>query len=585
MNNPESHLVVEDQVLWKKNEVSKPEGSSSLVKEVVVKVFPESKSEVKQELDKFYNFETMQVRPRNGVPSLVSAQSTGIQVKLLSNQELSSEILSYPEAGQNKSSMSKLKVKLSNEEMKQKVDLNKIVREVPWKHKLECGNCRGCGKSIEGGGEDSSLDLIKLFEHVHASGQSNFQCCRIPVYQASLNLEVWREKLKGYSDLVVCDLLEYGFPLDFDRRRTVSCSAGRNHKGARDYPQFIDKYFEKERKANRVAGPFLINPLSVDLAVSPINTVPKDSADERRVIVDLSWPAGSSVNDGISKDVYLGEEIDLHYASVEQVCSMVNEIGPGAVIYKRDLRHAYRQISVDPRDYRYLGYHWKNNYYFDTVLAMGQRNAAMACARTTDAIVYMHQQNGYRAATNHLDDLIGVSPPSSGGDAYDSLGQLLHELGLLENLTKACPPATVQVVLGILINTIEGTMSVPEQRMDEIISLVSEWQGKVKSTKVELQSLIGKLQYVTKCVLQSRVFLNRLLETLRLMKGKKLIRLSKSFQKDLKWWSMFVEEYNGVSFIHSRTALHLSVRISSSGYHCDKKIVVCTSFSTKRLVY
>ena len=37
--------------------------------------------------------------------------------------------------------------------------------------------------------------------------------------------------------------------------------------------------------------------------------------------------------------------------------------------------------------------------------------------------------------------------------------------------------------------------------------------------------------------------------------------------------------------ILSRTALHLSVRICSSGYHCDKKIVVCTSFSTKRLVY
>ena len=28
----------------------------------------------------------------------------------------------------------------------------------------------------------------------------------------------------------------------------------------------------------------------------------------------------------------------------------------GAVIYKRDLRHAYRQIHVDLKDYRYLGY-------------------------------------------------------------------------------------------------------------------------------------------------------------------------------------------------------------------------------------
>ena len=133
---------------------------------------------------------------------------------------------------------------------------------------------------------------------------------------------------------------------------------------------------------------------------------------------------------------------------------MVNQIGPGAVIYKRDLQHAYRQISVDPRDYCFLGYHWHDKYYFDSVLAMGQRNAAMACARTTDAVMFIHQENGYKAATNYLDDLIGVSPPSEGWDAYNDLGQLLLELGLLENLAKACPPETVQLVLGILIDTV-----------------------------------------------------------------------------------------------------------------------------------
>ena len=262
----------------------------------------------------------------------------------------------------------------------------------------------------------------------------------------------------------------------------------------------------------------------------------------------MSWPLGGSVNDGISKDVYLGEVIDLHYASVEQVCSMVNEIGPGALIYKRDLRHAYRQIAVDPRDYCYLGYYWDGMYFFDTVLAMGQRNAAMACARTTDAVIYMHRDDGYNA-TNYLDDLIGVSDPRDGWEAYDSLGELLSELGLVENLQKACPPATTQLVLGVLVNTIDGTVSVPSDRMVEIVTLVNEWQGKKKSSKVELQSLIGKLQYVTKCVLQSRVFLNRLLETLRSMKEKKSIKLSASFQKDLKWWAMFIEKYNGVSFI------------------------------------
>ena len=280
-----------------------------------------------------------------------------------------------------------------------------------------------------------------------------------------------------------------------------------------------------------------------------MNTVPKASMDERRVIVDLSWPLGASLNEGISKDTYLGEVIDLHYTSVEEVCRMVMEIGKGAVIYKRDLRHAYRQIPVDPSDYRYLGYNWDGELYFDTVLAMGQRNAAMACSRTTRAIMFMpHQEDGF-LGTSYLDDLIGVSHVSAGVEAYDKLGQLLADLGLLENLEKACPPSVVQLVLGVEIDTEKGTISVPASRMVEIISLVEEWKTKVNSTKVELQSLIGKLQFITKCVRQSRIFLNRLLDTLRSMSSRRKIKLSESFRKDLRWWSKFVDQFNGVSYI------------------------------------
>ncbi|MCH2416896.1 MAG: hypothetical protein MK195_09075 [Acidimicrobiales bacterium] len=290
--------------------------------------------------------------------------------------------------------------------------------------------------------------------------------------------------------------------------------------------------------------------MSVQLVVSPMNTVPKANQDERRVIADLSWPTGCAVNEGISKDVYLGEVIDSHYASVEEVCNKVLEVGPGAVIYKRDLRHAYRQIPVDPRDYQYLGYFWEDNFYFDTVLAMGQRNAGMACSRTTDAVVFMHREMGFWD-TNYLDDLIGVSDPELGKEAFESLGDLLTELGLLENLAKACPPATVQLVLGVEIDTINGTISVPEERMREIVELLEKWQGKSQTSKVDLQSLIGKLQFITKCVRQSRVFLNRILQMLRSMSSStnKSVPLSASFKKDIKWWIMFVREFNGVSYI------------------------------------
>ena len=77
--------------------------------------------------------------------------------------------------------------------------------------------------------------------------------------------------------------------------------------------------------------------------------------------------------------------------------------------------------------------------------------------------------------------------------------------------------------------------------------------GKVTCKKKELQSLIGKLCFVCKCVRQSRIFLNRLLEVLRCVdwKTSSKIKLSSDFHKEVKWWVMFMSTFNGVAFIPS----------------------------------
>ena len=394
----------------------------------------------------------------------------------------------------------------------------------------------------------ASTTSLSLFNEVYASGVPNHKGCRIAIPHSKLNISIWREKLVGYSDYIICDLLEFGFPLDY-RGKNLDFSSRRNHKGARDHAAYVSKYLERECGLGRMAGPFVADPFPVPMMVSPINTVPKDDPTERRVIVDLSWPPGRSINFGISKDVYLDLLIDLKYASVEEVCQMVMEVGRGAHIYKRDLRHAYRQLPIDPGDYRYLGYYWEGYFYHDLVLVMGQRNAGMACTRTTDAVVHIHKSDGYRA-TNYLDDLIGVAPPASAQIEYQELGLLLHDLGLEENMPKACPPATSQTVLGVVIDTVALTISVTSDRLREIKDMVAVWLRKKTTTKSDLRSLCGKLLYCVKCVRQSRTFLNRALEVFQSFpRGKRVVRLTDSFRKDILWWSRFVKPFNGVSFI------------------------------------
>ena len=403
------------------------------------------------------------------------------------------------------------------------------------------------------GTEFDSFHLVQLAEKVRLSSLPNYKGCRIPLPCNKMNIPLWRKLLTDYEDNVICEFLEYGFPLDFDTSVTLNTNERRNHKGAKDHPEFVNQYLNKEIMKSRIIGPFPSNPFSVPIMVSPLNTVPKSSTDERRVIVDLSWPIGrGSVNSGISKEFYLEQKVEAHYASVEQVCQMVIQLGAGSLIYKRDLRQAYRQFRIDPGDYHLLGYFWEGNYYADTVLCMGQRNAGYGCSRVTNAVMYVHAKRGY-AGVSYLDDLIGVECPERGEEAYVALGELLYNLGLEENYPKACPPSTRQIVLGVIIDTISMTISITEERLAEISSLVTKWRRKKSCKKKELLSLIGKLCCVCKCVQQSRIFLNRLLELVRTVdwKSDTSIKLSDNFHKDLNWWNKFMKTFNGVAFIPS----------------------------------
>ena len=106
-------------------------------------------------------------------------------------------------------------------------------------------------------------------------------------------------------------------------------------------------YLGKESKCNAILGPFSCNPFSTGLKISPLNTVPKKDTSERRVILDLSFPKGSAVNDFINKDEYLGEKTDLVYPKVDDFIELIKAKGRGCLLYKLDLgKFLYAQASL-----------------------------------------------------------------------------------------------------------------------------------------------------------------------------------------------------------------------------------------------
>ena len=108
--------------------------------------------------------------------------------------------------------------------------------------------------------------------------------------------------------------------------------------------------------------------------------------NERRVILDLSWPCGSSVNNGIPSGYFLGELLELSYPTIDTFVLAIVFLSLGCMLYKCDLCKVYHQFPIDPHDYHLLGYTWNSQVYFDTVLTMGLHSTMMACQCSTLAV-------------------------------------------------------------------------------------------------------------------------------------------------------------------------------------------------------
>ena len=197
-------------------------------------------------------------------------------------------------------------------------------------------------------------------------------------------MQMWCALLLDYPDNIIFDFLEFSWLLGYCGV-AVPVFALRNHRGALNFPAAVEAYLSSEDHLGRVAGPFDALPFDDAFVVSLLTSVPKRDSSERRVIFDLSWPCGRSVNDGIPRNSFFSDPVDLTYPIIDDIVDAVVSLGRGCLLYKRDLRKAYRQFPVDPHDYHLLGYTWSGQYFFDTVLTMGLRSAAMSCQRSTPA--------------------------------------------------------------------------------------------------------------------------------------------------------------------------------------------------------
>ena len=162
-------------------------------------------------------------------------------------------------------------------------------------------------------------------------GVPTFRGSRIPVF-SQLNVDESQKVLVDYWDVQLLELLRYGFPLDFNRNCPLSSNKS-NHASAVQFPTHVDAYLAEEKEFGAILGPFTKNPIT-NCHYSPFMTREKSGSDNRRVIMDLSWPKDCSVNAAINKNSYLNTEFALTFPTVDHVTQELKKLGRGAHLFK-----------------------------------------------------------------------------------------------------------------------------------------------------------------------------------------------------------------------------------------------------------
>ena len=375
-----------------------------------------------------------------------------------------------------------------------------------------------------------------------------------------LRVNEWARALLAHPDQsfarYVCSGLNEGFRIGFQRGSPLR-PAGKNMQSAREHPEVVEEYLQNELSRGRMLGPFTRSDPLPPLHINRFGVIPKGhNTGKWRLITDLSFPTGASVNDGIDPVL-----CSLSYVSVDEIASLVLQLGVGSLMAKVDIESAYRLIPVHPLDRPLQAMEWKGKLYVDPMLPFGLQSAPKIFSAVADALNWMLEQSGVRHSRHYLDDFIVLGPAGSSEchRALDSLTSLCERLGVPLAPHKLVNPTTCLVFLGIEVDSVASQLRLPTDKLARVRQLISEWRGRKACRRKELESLVGLLNHACKVVRSGRSFLRRMLDLLHSREHAShdttMIRLNAGFRADLAWWQEFLPLWNGISFLPPPTHL------------------------------
>jgi len=306
-----------------------------------------------------------------------------------------------------------------------------------------------------------------------------------------------------------------------------------------------------------MASPFLSSPTR-NFVGSLMGAVPKKCSNplKYRVIHDLLWPRGHSVNDFIPV-----ERFHCQYDTLDRAISLLKQAGHGAMMAKLDLSDAYQHILVCPEDWELLSSTWPiyvngeltTGYFVNLLLPFGARSVPAQFLRYADALNFIMHNRGADPVWNYMDDFLTCDSATSPCTRnLDIMTQTCVDLGFTLNPSKLGHPSTCLTLLGIEIDSIFQETRIKASCLNDTLALLAAWESRSHCTKCQLQSLLGTLNFICNVCRLGCTFMRCLIDLLSKPRSPSHhIHLTRQSKQDIRWWSTFLPQWNGKSLFYN----------------------------------
>lgn len=352
---------------------------------------------------------------------------------------------------------------------------------------------------------------------------------------------------KGETEFLVKGFSK-GFSLSYEGpqiRRTFS----RNHKLRAGTQVVLWNKIMGEVKVGRVSGPYSYPPYD-SFIQSPITLIAKkgsespDPVESTRLIFDLSYPRGESLNDYTPVSAK-----SVEYPPFDKSISMCLKEGRSCFLSKTDCKSAFLMLPLAPDQFKWVIMmcehpHTGVKYYFCLkTVCFGSGTSCFLYMKLSNALAHIFRFRSQGGdISNLLDDFLTCKADEVGCNSYlHMFMDICSEINLPLSEEKTCFATQLIVFLGLLIDTVSQTISIPEDKLERGRRELDIVLRSRKITVHQLQRLTGLLNFFCRAIVPGRAFTRRLYSKMAGLKQYHHLRVDQEMKADVRVWLQFLE--------------------------------------------